>query len=136
MGRGRRVLPLLLGLILAQGAGCASFHGRQELDEQLFLHHNNLRWGRLGNAALQVKPDVRAAFMATWSARSTLLELQDVEVMAVDIRPGGETAEVVVAFIWVERASMSVKQSILSEEWRRTAGGWVLERPAELPFEG
>lgn len=119
--------------MLSLAAACASLHGRNELDEQLFLHHNNLRWGRLGNAALQVKPELRSAFIASWSTRTGAAELQDLEVTAVTVAPDGATADVLVTAVWVERTTMSVRQAVVTEVWQRTPSGWIVERPAELP---
>ena len=37
-------MRILLGLVVIAVAACA--HSREDLNENVFRHHNNLRWGR------------------------------------------------------------------------------------------
>lgn len=131
--RVRRVMfSLMLLCPAASGGGCASMHGRDDLDAALMLHHNNLRWGRLGNAALHVAPALRESFLQSWSARAPYVELQDMEVVGLTIAPDGNTAEVMVSIVYIERQTMRVRQVAATEVWRRLDNGWSLERPADL----
>lgn len=105
---------------------------RDDLTVTLSKHHIDLRWGRLGNAALNVKPEMREAFLQSWAARASTLELQDIEIAAVVVSPDEDAADVVVNVTYVERETMTVKTEALSERWIRTDAGWVAEKPAVL----
>lgn len=113
-------------------SACASLHGRDDLDVEVFRHHNNLRWGRLANAAIAVKPELREAFVKDWAARSGVVELQDIEVAGVLMDPQGAFADVVVNITYIERDTMQVKSVTATERWARTDAGWLVEKPAEL----
>lgn len=118
-------------------AGCGKHvYGRDDLDVSLFQHHNNLRWNRLENASLQVKPEMRGAFLTTWAARMQQYELQDVEVAGVAIMPDGDSADVVVNVTYVDKASMTVKTGTVTEHWLRTDNGWLTDKFADVGAGG
>ena len=121
-----------LGLMIAL-SGCGKhLYSRDDLTVTLSTHHINLRWGRLGNAALTVKPEMRAAFLEAWGKRAGQLELQEIEVAAVVLTPDGDAADVMVNITYVDRENMSVKTEAVAERWVRTEDGWIAEKPAVL----
>lgn len=128
----RRLLITALLLSPMLGGGCASLHGRDELDLQLFQHHNNLRWGRLANAALAVQPEMREAFVTHWASRAGVIELQDIEVAGVMVTSDGGAADVVVNISYVERETMQVRSGTVTEHWVRTPAGWLVAKPATI----
>jgi hypothetical protein len=131
----RSLVVAALTVVVASSAlgGCGK-HGytRDDLDVALFQHHANLRWGRLENASLNVKPEMRGAFLTAWAQRMQEYELQDVEVTGVAMSPDGDNADVVVTVTYVDKASMTVKNVAVPEHWIRTDDGWVVDKPAAL----
>lgn len=125
-------VPLAALVLLASIACGKHLYSRDDLTVTLSSHHIDLRWGRLGNAALAVQPDMRAAFLAAWGKRVGQLELQDIEVAAVVVTPDGGAADVMVNITYVERETMSVKTEAVTERWIRTDSGWLAETPAVL----
>lgn len=125
-------LMLVTGALLC-GASCGKHvYSRDDLTVTLSKHHIDLRWGRLGNAALVVKPEMREAFLKTWTARASTIELQDIEIAAVAMAPDENSADVVINITYVERDTMTVKTEAVSERWIRTEHGWIAEQPAVL----
>ena len=121
----------LLALLLCVAGGCGKHaFNRDDLDISLSRHHIDLRWGRIDHAAQAVMPPMRAAFMAEWTRRLQGIELQDVDVTGVVVSEDGDHADVVVTITWVDRASMSVVTSTVTEKWLRTDSGWLLESNA------
>lgn len=120
-------------LVTALGSCGKHLYSRQDLDVDLSKHHIDLRWGRLGEAALRVHPDMRAAFMEDWARRAGDIELQDLEVVGVTIAEDGDSADVVLALTYVERATLQVRRATTTERWSRTDQGWRVVRPIELP---
>ena len=128
-----RSVSLAVLVACAFGAGCGKHvYNRDDLTVTLAKHHIDLRWGRLGNAALAVQPEMREAFLKTWGARTATMELQDIEVAAVVVTPDEDAADVVVNITYVERETMSVKTETVTERWVRTEHGWLAEKPAVL----
>ncbi|HEY4221556.1 MAG TPA: hypothetical protein VGO62_09440 [Myxococcota bacterium] len=123
----------LLVVIVVIVSGCAHMYSKDDLDVSLFQHHNNLRWGRLDNAATTVSPELRTSFLSTWAARQQTLELQDVEVQGATLTPDGAAADVVVAITYVDKASMTVKNVTMIEHWIRTDDGWLEQKFADAP---
>jgi hypothetical protein len=124
-------MRLLLVLLVVAACG-KHVYNRDDLTVSLGKHHIDLRWGRLGNAAAAVKPEMRAAFLKSWTERTSSIELQDIEVSAVVITPDADAPDVVVNITYVERSTMSVRTEAVSERWIRTDDGWFAEKPAEL----
>lgn len=136
VGRGLVPRSLRVALFVAVALtafGCGKHvYSRDDLTVTLAKHHIDLRWGRLGNAALNVKPDLREAFLKTWTQRASTIELQDIEIAAVAVAPDENSADVVVNITFVERDTMTVKTEAVSERWIRTEEGWIAEKPAVL----
>jgi hypothetical protein len=131
----RRVQTLMLALAMTTvvGAGCGRhLYGREDLTVDLAKHHIDLRWGRLENAAMRVNPELRGPFVQAWSLRLAELELQDMDVIGVAMIDD-DTAEVVVAVTYVDKATMGVRTIQLPERWVRTDDGWRLASVAPLP---
>jgi hypothetical protein len=120
---------LLIMSLFALGCG-KHLLGRDDLDASMFNHHNNLRWGRIANAAVMVQPEMREPFLRSWTAKLEGIELQDIEVVGVNETPDG--ADVIVRVTFVERATMTVKDAIISEKWIKTDEGWRVKEPATL----
>ena len=125
------VVAALFGAALFGGA-CAHMYGKDDLDVSVFQHNVNLRWGRLDNAALTVKPEMRGPFVAAWTARMQQLEIQDIEVGGVALSKDGDAADVSVAVTFVDKASMTVRTETVGEHWIRTDDGWLIDKPAQL----
>ncbi len=119
-------------VVMIVASGCQHFYTRRDLDVSVALHHIDLRWGRLENAAQRVDPALRAAFLAEWSARTHTVELQDLEVTGVIVGEDGDTATVVVTFTYVEVGTMQVQRVAVHETWIRTGDGWLAKKPASL----
>ncbi len=123
------LLPLLLAL-----AGCGTLGtSRDELQQAQLMHHIDLRWGRLENAAQRVSPELRGAFLTSWAQRAGAIELQDIEVSALVLNDAGDAADVLVTVTYIERDTMSVKSALLPEKWTRVDGIWLCSKPAEPP---
>lgn len=118
--------------ISTMSAACGHQFGRTDLDIALSKHHIDLRWGRIENAAQKVDPELRAAFLAEWLGRAQEIELQDLDISGVAMADDGASADVVVTFTYVERASMTVRQVQVVEKWVRTSDGWLAKKPATL----
>ncbi len=127
-------LAVVLTALLHAGCGRHGY-GRNDLDFTLSKHHIDLRWGRLENAALAVVPAMRAEFVRVWAERLAATELQELEVVGVVMAADGDKAEVIVRATVVDRGTMTVSASTVTETWLRTDDGWQLAKPA-LPGAG
>jgi hypothetical protein len=125
---------LLVCATLAVSALSSCKHAYNETDFSIALakHHSNLRWGRIENAALMVDPQLRAAFVAEWIGRQRSIELQEVEVAGMTTSEDGDVADVMLRIVYVEKDSMSVREVVVPEQWRRTSDGWLAVKPATL----
>lgn len=124
---------LLLAVVVV-AVGCGTFgNNRDDLQQAAALHHIDLRWGRLENAAQRVAPDMRGAFLTSWATRMGGMELQDIEVTGLVVDEAGDSADVVVTVTYVERDTMSVKSAVIAEKWTRIDGTWLASKPAEPP---
>ncbi len=119
----------LLSALLVCGCGRHGF-GRNDLDLTLSKHHIDLRWGRLENAAQAVTPAMRAEFVRVWSERLAQTELQELDVVGVVVAENGDKADVIVRVTTVDRSTMTVATSTVTESWLRTDDGWQLAKPA------
>ena len=130
----KRALLLASALVVSVASVACGKHAfnRQDLDVDLARHHIDLRWGRLGEAARYVHPDLRAAFLQDWATRARDVELQDLEIVGVTVSEDGDSADVVVAVTYVERATLQVKSTTATERWQRTDDGWRAVRPMEI----
>jgi hypothetical protein len=128
-----RLVGIGIGIVVG---GCAGLASRDDLDIAMAQHHIDLRWGRLENAATRVVPAMRVAFLQTWAARLRDVELQDIEVTGLAMADDGASADVVVAVIFVERATMQVRSAQLLERWVRGPEGWTAATPATLAAPG
>lgn len=128
------VLRALVCAALASSALVSCKHAYNETDFSIALakHHSNLRWGRIENAALMVDPKLRAAFVAEWIGRQKTIELQEVEVAGMTTSEDGDVADVMLRIVYVEKDSMSVREVVVPEQWRRTSDGWLAVKPATL----
>ena len=128
-------LSLLIALSAALSSssiGCGRHvYGREHLTEDLAKHHIDLRWGRLGNAAQRVTPEMRGPFIQIWAQRLQSLELQDMDIVDV-AQVDEDTAMVVVNVTYVDKLTMSVTTVQFPETWKRTDAGWLLSTVAEL----
>ena len=124
---------LALTLVLGGVVGCGKrLFGRDDLEVQLSRHHIDLRWGRLENAAQSVQPDMRAAFLTAWAARISVIELQDIDVTGIVMSDDGDSADVLVTLTYIDRDTMRVVTTPVSEKWVRTDLGWRASLPADL----
>jgi hypothetical protein len=115
-------------------AACGTFgNNRDDLQQAAALHHIDLRWGRLENAAQRVAPELRGPFLTSWATRLGAIELQDIEVTGMVVDESGSSADVIVTLTWVERDTMSVRTSVIPEKWTRVDGTWLCSKPAEPP---
>ncbi len=123
----------VVAALTSSTVGCGRhLYGREQLTEDLAKHHIDLRWGRLGNAAQRVLPELRGPFIQVWSQRLQSLELQDMDVVDV-AQLDEDTVMVVVNVTYVDKLSMSVATVQFPETWKRTDTGWLLSTVAELP---
>jgi hypothetical protein len=120
------------------GSACGKHvHTRQDLDMEISKHHINLRWNRIENAALNVHPDLRTAFIEDWVKRSQEVELQDIDVTSVVVEDDDDHAKIRANVTWIDRASFALRQTSIIEKWVRTDDGWrvltpmVLQNPPE-----
>lgn len=130
-------LPIVIVLLasLAGGACGRHLYDRRDLDVDMAKHHIDLRWGRLGEAAMRVHPDMRGAFMEDWAKRAETVELQDLEIVGATLDEDGDSADVVLAVTYVDRTTLQVKRATVAEKWQRTDDGWRVVRPLELPAD-
>ncbi len=105
-------------------AACAQLPSREDLDVTLARHHIDLRWGRLAEAAGRVSPGLRSEFLHAWSVRLQAIELQDVEVVGVVVGADSSQADVVVAMTYVDRETLRVHSTQMTERWSFQGGGW------------
>lgn len=127
------VVAAVVGGVPVVAGGCATLGtARDDLQQAAALHHIDLRWGRLENAAVRVAPAARAAFLAEWVKAGGVVELQDIDVSGIVIDEDGEGADVVVTVTYVERDTMSVRSAVVSERWLHVDGNWVCSTPATL----
>ena len=120
-----------LFFILFIGA-CAGMQARDELQETVAKHHIDLRWGRFEKASQSVTPELRNAFAAEWTAKTTRLELQEIEVTGMQINDAADAADVYIVVTWIDRASMQVQTTQVQEHWVRVGTTWMADKPAEL----
>jgi len=129
-----RLGGVVMAAVVATATGACGKHlyNRENLTEDLAKHHIDLRWGRLGNAAVRVTPELRGPFIQAWSLRLAGVELQDMDIADVALMDE-DTAQVIVNVTYVDKQSMSVRTVQFPEIWKRTDQGWQLANVADLP---
>lgn len=123
---------VILGWVfVAALGGCAPQHlyQRHDLQAALLKHHQNIRWGRLTQAAAPVQPELQRDFVQSWSAHIERLELHNVDVIGMSEAPGGDVVEVSVRLQWIDQQSMNMRSKTLTEVWVRTQEGWQVAAP-------
>lgn len=127
-------MKTLFALALVAVAGCGTLGtNRDDLQQAQLMHHIDLRWGRLENAAQRVTPELRGPFLTSWATRAGAIELQDIELSGMVLNEAGDAADIVVTVTYIERDTMSVKTAVLPEKWTRVDGVWLCSQPAEPP---
>ena len=99
-------------------------HTKEDLDHTLSRHLINLRWGRLQNAAQAMQPELRAAFVETWTALDNVIDVQDLEVVALSVDESGDIATVSLRVVYVDKRTMRVSTETVSQKWLRDDDGW------------
>lgn len=130
-----RLLLVVLPVVLALSAvACGKHaHGMKELQEVTHHYYNDLRWARLPAAAARMHPDIRKPFLEDWTRRGQELQLQDLEIVDMKDDLENDKAEVTLLVTWVERSSMQLRSSTITQTWLRTDDGWMAIDTLELP---
>jgi hypothetical protein len=130
----RSLLALLLvGLTAFAPLGCGKHaYGKDDLQVATGKHYLDLRWGRIRAAAKRVHPDLRKGFIEDWTKRTNDVEIHDLEVVEMDIDEEGDSAEILVSVNWVDRTTMTMQQSTITQKWVRTDDGWVAAEDFKL----
>lgn len=132
----RKLTPAVVALValLLLGAACGrTLYGREDLEHTLSKHYLELRWGRIANAAGQVHEELRPAFVEDWEKRAQGMQLQDLEVVAIEEADDGESAVVTVRMSWVEESTMRLFSAKATQKWVRTEEGWRAAELLEVP---
>jgi hypothetical protein len=118
---------------LMTGCAAADALQRRDLEDGVFKHHLELRWSRTAKAAAFVHPDLQNEFVESWTERASMLEISTLDVVNIqamqDEETGEKTAQVTVLVTWVQRDTMSVRESVVDERWVHADGKWVVEKP-------
>jgi hypothetical protein len=120
-------------MALLAGSSCAAADAlkRRDLEDGVFKHHLELRWSRTAKAAAFVHPELQSEFVENWTTRADALEVSTLDVVNIQSleKDGVKSAEVTVLITWVDRQTMSVRESVLDERWLYLDGRWVVEKP-------
>lgn len=122
-----------LALALGSSSCGKHAHGMKELEETTHHYYNDLRWSRLQAAAARMHPDIRTAFLEDWARRGQELQLQDLEIVAMQDDLEHDKAAVTLVVSWVERSSMRLRTATITQTWLRTDDGWLAADTLELP---
>ena len=121
-----RFTGLLGGLLVC--VACAS-GTRMSFDETAALFHDDLRWGRLPAAEVNVDAPLRAAFHARRRGWGSAVTVVDLEV--VHLRQSSGRASVRVRIAWTRGSdSTDIRESLVEELWERSGGGWQMKAEA------
>lgn len=132
----------LLALVLVVVAGLAPLgcgkhiYGKDDLQVATGKHYLDLRWGRIAAAAKRVHPDMRQSFLEDWTQRSKDVEIHDLEVVEMDIDESGDSAQIMLSVNWVDRTTMTMQQSTVTQKWVRTDEGWVAAEDLKVGVSG
>ncbi len=122
-----------LALAFLAASGCALLpsaeRSKEEVEHSVEQFGDNFQWQRWGQAAQQVHPDDRAAFLAFGSALGDRLRIIGFEVATVEIDASGDAAAATVVFQLYRPPSITEQTLVDHQQWVREDGAWFV-RPA------
>jgi hypothetical protein len=127
---------LALGVFASGLLACAHTTRQELLVKNSANFHNELRWKRLNEAAMQVAPWEKEAFFAAYRDRSETLQIEDYELESIAFPlPGtaGYADEPTMATIHINRYEVEApevtRRKIKREEkWIYHDRGWFITR--------
>lgn len=123
MGTGRMMIAVAAVTLAACAGGYSS---SDQLQRQVDVYNNHIRWGRTYSAATQVREDVRPGWLQAHRAWGPDLQIADYEVIDSTIEEDG-VAMVRVTVSWYRPTQSELQTTLLAQRWRREARVWQLE---------
>ena len=104
------------------------------LEEQLREFQSHLRWGRFQEAASYVAPSLRQTFLGTYAELGSDFEVTEVELRAVSLDRGSDTAVVTTWMQWFRLPATTVRDETYTELWEYDAEArrWLLVERTEV----
>jgi hypothetical protein len=129
--RQRSAIALALGLAVV--SGCALWPSADERKETIERgveqFSDNFQWQRWPQAAKQVHPDDRVAFLMFGSQLGDRLRVTSFEIAGVELDESGDAAHATVVFQVYRPPSLTEQTLVDRQRWERKGGEWFL-RPA------
>jgi hypothetical protein len=125
MSTGRTVIVVAIAAV-ALAACAGGYSSTDQLQRQVDVYNNHIRWGRTYSAATHVREDVRPGWLQTHRAWGPDLQIADYEVIDQTMEGDG-VAVVRVTISWYRPTQSELQTTLLAQHWRREARVWQLE---------
>ncbi len=131
--RHRRAIAL--ALVLAAGSGCAlrpsAERSRGAVEKSAERWSDDFQWQRWPQAAAQVHPDERAAFLAFGTQLGDRLRITGFELAGVEVEASGDAAVATVVFQVYRPPSLTEQTLVDRQRWVREDGDWFVRPELE-----
>ena len=122
-----------LALALVAVSGCALWpsaeRSKEAIEHSAEQFGDNFQWQRWPQAAQQVHPDDRAAFLAFGSQLGDRLRITSFEIATIEVDESGDAASATVLFQLYRPPSIVEQTLVDRQQWVRERGNWFV-RPA------
>ena len=123
---------LLLTLCAPLLGGCL-FHNvspGERLRDAVVGLNDQARWSRMDLAVENVAPAYRAEWRQTRHDWGRNIQIGDVEILDVTMAQDTDEAVSVVAVSWYRYDTMTLRRTVLRQQWQHGGGGYYLEGEA------
>lgn len=125
MSTGRmKIVVAVAAVALAACAG--GYSASDQLQRQVDVYNNHIRWGRTYSAAAQVREDARPDWLRAHRAWGPDLQIADYEVIDSTMEGDG-VAVVRVTISWYRPTQSELQTTLIAQRWRHEARVWQLE---------
>ena len=134
---GTRLVVAALSVCAAlAGTGCIfqNIGSTERLNDAVRGLNDELRWSRLDLASERVAPRYQPAFADKHRSWGRTIQIADTEYLAVRLSDDRDTAVSTIAVSWYELSTMTLRQTVVRQRWRRGGGTYLLS--AEDVAEG
>ena len=124
----RVIRPLqILAFILTSGCIFQNISAEEKLRDAVVGYNDETRWSRLDLAQQRVTPTKRGEFRLMHHRWGREIQIADMDILDVQVRgEEQDNATSIVQIRWYDQRAMLFNDTIVSQEWERVTGGYIL----------